>query len=364
MRRTVTLAKCLVNYHHSGDARHLAVALVTRQPALLVVVVAWALLGTASGGAAQGRIPLIRQRGALVCGVAPAVGGFARVDGQGRYSGLDIDICRAVAAAIFGTPDKVRYQQASSVEQFRGATDVDLVSRRLTWSLQREGMGLLFGPVTFYDGQGFLVPARLQAQKVRQLSNVRICVVAGGLSESNLTIYFRTHALSLRKVLVQTAQLEAEFMAEHCDAFTADVSELGFLRSVMRKPDDFRILSEQISKEPLAQLVRQSDLDLFAVLRWTVFALINAEELGVTSTNLAAAAKRDDPDVRRLLGVTPGNGKALGLDEAWARNVVKSVGNYGEIYERNLGMGSPIKLARGLNALWSSGGLLFAPPLR
>ena len=337
---------------------------MNNRPVVLFAVALALLGGIARAASGQGRLPLIRQRGALVCGLAPGVSGFARADGQGRYSGLDVDVCRAVAAAIFGTPDKVRYEQASSVEQFQRSPDMDLVSRRLTWSLQREGLGLLFGPVMFYDGQGFLVPARLAAQKVSQLSNARICVVAGGLNESNLTIYFRSHALTLRKVLIQTAQVEAELVAGRCDAFTADFSELGSLRSLMRKPDDFRILAEQISKEPLAQLVRRSDTDLFNVLRWTIFAMIEAEELGVTSVNLAEMAKRDDPDVRHLLGITPGNGKALGLDEAWARNVVKAVGNYGEVYERNVGMGSPIKLARGLNALWSAGGLMFAPPLR
>jgi general L-amino acid transport system substrate-binding protein len=314
--------------------------------------------------AAQGRVPRIRQRGTLVCGVAPGLAGFARVDGQGRYSGLDVDVCRAVSAAIFGTPDNVRYEQASSVEQFQRAPDIDLVSRRLTWSLQRESMGLRFGPVMFYDGQGFLVPARLPAQKVRQLSNARICVVAGGSSESNLTTYFRSHSLALRKILIEAGQAEAALSAGRCDAFTADVSELGSLRSGTSKPDTFRILSEQISREPLAQVVREADVDLFAVLRWTIFAMIDAEGLGVTSGNVAEMARNGDPEVRRLLGVTPGNGKALGLDEAWAFNVIKTVGNYGEVYERNVGMGSPIKLPRGVNALWSAGGLMFAPPLR
>jgi general L-amino acid transport system substrate-binding protein len=330
--------------------------------AVLAVVVA--VLAGEHSVAAQGRVLGIRQRGTLVCGVAPGVAGFAQVDGQGRYSGLDVDVCRAVSAAIFGTPDKVRYEQASSVEQFQRTPDIDLVSRRLTWSLQREGMGLLFGPVMFYDGQGFLVPARLPAQKVSQLSNARICVVAGGLSESNLTTYFGSHNLALRKTLIRTEQLEAEFSAGRCDAFTADVSELGSLRSTMRKPDTFRILVEQISKEPLAQVVRVADVDLFDVLRWTIFAMIDAEALGVTSGNVAGMMKSGNPDVRRLLGVTPGNGKALGLDEAWAYHVVKTVGNYGEVYERNVGTGSPIKLPRGVNALWSAGGLMFAPPLR
>jgi general L-amino acid transport system substrate-binding protein len=306
----------------------------------------------------------IRKRGTLVCGVSPGIAGFAQVDDNGRYRGFDIDICRALSAAIFGVPDNVRYERASSVDEFQRAPDVDLVSRRLTWSLQREGMGLLFGPVMFYDGQGFLVPDRFPAQQVRQLTNASICVVAGGAGESNLTIYFRSHELALQKRLIEASQAEAELSAGRCDAFTADVSELGSMRSMMRKPGNFRILSEQISREPLAQLVRKTDVDLFDVLRWTIFAMISAEELGVTSANVAQMANGSDPDVRRLLGTTPGNGKALGLDEAWAYNVVKTVGNYGEIYERNVGMESPIKLPRGVNALPSAGGLMFAPPLR
>jgi general L-amino acid transport system substrate-binding protein len=315
--------------------------------------------------AAQGRLPRIRQRGMFICGVAPGVAGFAHVDAQGRYSGFDVDICRALSAAIFGTPDKVRYEEASSVAQFLRSADIDMVSRRLTWSLQREGLGLLFGPVMFYDGQGFLVTGQVRARNVRQLANARICVVPGGLNESNLTTYFRAHKLALRKILIQsTALVDAEFSAGRCDAFTADVSELGSIRGAMRKPEDVRILSDQISKEPLAQVVRQSDIDLFNVLRWTIFAMINAEELGVTAANVSEMLKSNDSDVKRLLGVTPGNGKALGLDEAWAATVIRAVGNYGEVFERNVGTGSPIKLPRGLNALPSAGGLLFAPPLR
>jgi general L-amino acid transport system substrate-binding protein len=346
----------------SAEARR-AVPLAPLAPLAIIAVAVAALWGDGTA-AAQGRVLRIRQRGALVCGVAPGVAGFARVDERGRYTGLDVEVCRAVSAAIFGTPDKVRYEQAVSIDQFQRRPEVDLVSRRLTWSLQREGMGLLFGPVMFYDGQGFLVPARLPAQQVRQLSNVRLCVVAGGSSESNLTTYFRLHKLTLEKRLIQPSQAEAELSAGRCDAFTADVSELGSLRSGMRKPGDFRILPEQISKEPLAQLVRRTDLDLFEVLRWTIFAMIDAEELGVTSANVAAMAKSGNPEVRRLLGITPGNGQALGLDEAWAYNVVKTVGSYGEVYERTVGMGSPLKLPRGVNALWSAGGLMFAPPLR
>jgi general L-amino acid transport system substrate-binding protein len=346
------------------------VGLVSASVALTARGEGLAAYGRASAAAAQGRVPRIRQRGALVCGVAPGVAGFAQMDEQGRYSGFDVDICRALSAAIFGTPDNVRYEHALSVEQLLRASDVDLVSRRLTWSLQREGMGLLFGPVMYYDGQGFLVPTRLRVQEVRQLSTLPICVVAGGLSESNLTRYFRSRKLTLRKIVIRPSTqlggefLDGEFFAGRCGAFTADVSELGSLRTEMRRPDDFRILDEQISKEPLAQLVRQSDVDLFNVLRWTIFAMINAEELGVTSANVSEMARSADPDVKRLLGVTPGGGKALGLDDAWAANIIKAVGNYGESFDRNLGARSRIKLPRGLNRLWTTGGLMFAPPLR
>jgi general L-amino acid transport system substrate-binding protein len=351
---------------------------VISKSAPLVALVALASLaahcgrpaGLPAAAAGQGRVARIRQRGALVCGVAPGVAGFAHVDEQGRYTGFDVDICRGLSAAIFGTPDNVRYEQASSVEQFLRVPEVDVVSRRLTWSLQREGMGLLFGPVMFYDGQGFLAPTRLRIQTVRQLSNLGICVVAGGLSESNVTRYFQSHKLTLRKILIRSSAqldggfLDREFSAGRCDAFTGDQSELGSLRSGMRKPDDFGILDEQISKEPLAQLVRQSDVDLFNVLRWTIFSMINAEELGITAANVSEMARASDPDVKRLLGVTPGDGRALGLDEAWAANVIKAVGNYGEAFDRNVGARSPIKLPRGLNRLWTAGGLMYAPPLR
>jgi general L-amino acid transport system substrate-binding protein len=336
---------------------------VTRAAIVFVSLVAVA-------AAPEGRVARIRQRGTLVCGVRPGVAGFAQVDEQGGYSGFDVDICRALSSAIFGSPERVRYEQVSSVDQFLRAPEIDVVSRRLTWSLQREGMGLLFGPVMFYDGQGFLVPTSTRIGKLPQLSDARICVVAGGLIESNLTSYFRSHKLTLRKVLIQSTApltgrvLDGEFAGGRCGAFTADVSELGSLRSGMRNPDDFTILDEQISKEPLAQLVRQGDVDLFNVLRWTIFAMINAEELGVTSANVSEMSRSTDPDRKRLLGAMPGNGRALGLDEAWAANVIKAVGNYGEAFDRNVGARSAIKLPRGLNRLWTSGGLMFAPPLR
>jgi len=219
--------------------------------------------------------------------------------------------------------------------------------------------------VTFYDGQTFLVPARVRAEHAADLNGVPVCVAEGSEHDVTLTAYFRRHRIALDKVGVADGAAAAEALAGgRCQAFSADLSELASVRSRMQHPPDFRILDDRISAEPLAQLVRREDIDLFNVLRWTVFAMIAAEELGVTSANVSALATTDDPGVARLLGGSAGNGAALGLDEAWARHVIAEVGNYGEVFERNLGTTTPLGLERGLNAPWTKGGLLFAPPLK
>jgi general L-amino acid transport system substrate-binding protein len=324
---------------------------------------------TATGAHAGPRLDQIRQRGFLTCGVEPAVAGFAEVDAQGHYRGLDIDVCRALAAAIFGTPEKTRFILASSVAEFLKSDEIDVISRRITWELRREaGLPLLFGPITFYDGQGFLVAKSLNAQSPRQLANVPLCVAGGTNFEFTAGSFFQRAKLPLKKVILESAshfELIAKALAAgRCRAYTADVSELGAIRARLPRPSEFTILSEQISREPLAPLVRQDDPQLFVILRWTIFALINAEELGVTSRNLDAMRKSDDVDVQRLLGIVPGNGKALGLSESWAYDAIKAVGNYGEMFENNVGRGSSIKLDRGLNRLAKDGGLMYAPPLR
>jgi general L-amino acid transport system substrate-binding protein len=235
----------------------------------------------------------------------------------------------------------------------------------LTWSLRREGLHVLFGPVTFYDGQGFLVPERLQVNHAAELADIPICVAGGSEHDVTLTAYFRRHQIALNTIRVVDGAAGGRAMADgRCQAFSADISELASVRSMLDNPRGFRILADRISQEPLAQLVRQEDVDVFNVLRWTVFAMIHAEELGVTSANVSERAAQDDPEVARLLGVSAGNGAALGLDEAWARHVIADVGNYGEVFERNLGPSTPIAMERGLNALWTRGGLLFAPPLK
>src|SRR5262245_25752220 len=325
-----------------------------------------AMLSASCDGAVSGsRVSRIRQRGFLVCGVFPGVAGFARIDSQGHYAGFDVDICRAVAAAILGSAERIRYQPVATIDLFQRSSDIDIVSRRLTWSLRREGLHVLFGPVTFYDGQGFLVPGRIKIDHVTELARVPVCVAQGSEHDVTLTAYFRRHQIALNKVGVADGPAAGRALAGgRCQAFSADVSELASVRSTMDNPRGFRILADRISQEPLAQLVRQEDIDLFNVLRWTVFAMIAAEQLGVTSANISEMAARDDPDIARLLGVLPGNGAALGLDEAWARHVIADVGNYGEVFERNLGTSTPIGMERGLNALWTRGGLLFAPPLK
>ena len=325
-----------------------------------------AMLSASCDGAAPGsRVSRIRQRGFLVCGVFPGIAGFARVDSQGHYEGFDVDICRAVAAAILGSAERIRYQSVATIDLFQRSSDIDIVSRRLTWSLRREGLHVLFGPVTFYDGQGFLVSGSVTIDRVTELAGIPVCVAEGSEHDVTLTAYFRRHQIALDRVGVADGAAGGRALAEgRCQAFSADVSELASVRSTMENPRGFRILADRISQEPLAQLVRQEDIDLFNVLRWTVFAMIGAEELGVTSANVSEMAARDDPEIARLLGVSPGNGAALGLDDEWARHVIAEVGNYGEVFERNLGMATPIAMERGLNALWTRGGLLFAPPLK
>ncbi len=315
------------------------------------------------------RLERIRARGALGCGIEPAVPGFAERDEQGRYRGLDIDVCRAVAAAIFGTPDRIRFLPALSVAAFRQNDSIDLVSRRLTWELRREGTDrVLFGPVVFYDGEGFLVSKALGAATARDLLGRSVCVSGGTVFEINLNEYARRESLELRKSILESPHdydaIASRLADGRCVAYAGDVSDLGAIRSRLPRPEAFAILPDRISSEPLAPLVRREDPELFTILRWTVFALIAAEELGVTSGNLDQMRSRPDLDVRRLLGVVPGNGAALGLDEAWAYNAIRSVGNYGEMFERNLGRNSRIGLDRGMNRLFRDGGLMYAPPLR
>ena len=335
----------------------------------MFIFVALCVLSASDAASAAPRLDTILKRGFLTCGIEPDVPGFAEVDAEGRHRGFDIDVCRAIAAAVFGAADKVKFIPVASAAEFLKTDEIDVVSRRLTWELRREGaLPVLFGPITFYDGQGFLVSKSLNVQTIRQLSGADVCVAGGTNFEFNAGSYFQTHRLALSKVVFESAAdfhaIGEAFAKGKCRVYTADVSELGAIRSLLPKPADYDILDEQISREPLAPLVRQDDPRWFLIVRWTILALVNAEELGVTSANVDEMRKSGNVDVHRLLGVVEGNGKALALRESWAYDAIKAVGNYGEMFEKNIGRGSRIGLNRGLNRLARDGGLMYAPPLR
>ena len=324
------------------------------------------VLAATSGAHAGSRLESIRNKGFLTCGIWPQVPGFAAPKDGGGYEGLDIDTCRAVSAAIFGDPDKVKYVIAENVRQF-GNSAIDIVARRITWSLTRAtANGLMFGPVTFYDGQGLLVPHSSGITAAQQLAGKSVCVQAEEAHAATLTSYFHSLGLTVTAVASETpAQAEQAMKAGTCAAYSADVSILGGARAAMAGGvAAYKILPEIMSKEPLAPLVRQGDDQFFEIVRWTIFAQIAAEERGITSQNVGDDHSRADAETQRLLGLIPGNGLALGLDERWASNVIKGVGNYGEMFDRNVGKNSPLKMERDLNRLWTDGGLMYTPRLR
>jgi general L-amino acid transport system substrate-binding protein len=308
-----------------------------------------------------------RQRDAVACGVNTGLAGFGITDSRGKWVGFDVDVCRAVAAATLGDAEKVNYTPLDAQQRFTAlqSKEVDILSRNTTWSLTRDtSLGLNFAAITFYDGQGFMVAKSANVQSAKQLNGASICVQPGTTTELNLADYFRSNNLKMQPVVIEAlAELNAAFFNGRCDAMTTDMSGLLSIRAKNApKPDDYVILPEVISKEPLGPAVRHGDDQWFDIVKWSVFAMIEAEEKGITSANVDEMKKSPDPTIQRLLGVVPGNGEALGLDEDWAYNIVKQVGNYGESFERNLG--KPLGLQRGLNALWTKGGLIYAPPLR
>jgi general L-amino acid transport system substrate-binding protein len=311
----------------------------------------------------------VKQAGTLVCGVNTGLAGFGQPDSQGRYAGLDIDICKAIAAAMFGDGGKVKYVPLTAQQRFTAlqSGEVDMLSRNTTWTLQRDTeLGLNFGPVVYYDGQGFMVPKKLNVKSAKELNGATVCVQPGTTTELNLADYFRANNMTFKPLVIEKLdEVVAAYLSGRCDVFTTDRSGLAATRIARApNPDDQVILPEVISKEPLAPAVRQGDDQWNDVVRWVVYALIEAEEKGITSKNLDEKARSSDPDVKRMLGATPGAGKALGLDEKWAYNAIKAVGNYGEIFDRNVGRDSPLKLDRGINNLWTKGGLMYAMPIR
>ncbi|HYD56079.1 MAG TPA: amino acid ABC transporter substrate-binding protein [Burkholderiales bacterium] len=316
--------------------------------------------------AAQSTLDTVRSRGAVLCGVNTGLAGFSQPDSKGVWKGIDVDVCRAVAAAVFGDATKVRYVPATTQQRFTSlqSGEVDLLSRNTTWSYARDaGLGFNFVGVNFYDGQGFMVWKKLNVKSAKQLNGATICVQPGTTTELNLADYFRANRMTFKPVVIDKLEevLNAYF-AGRCDVFTTDISGLVSVRG-SRAPNaaEHVILPEVISKEPLGPAVRHGDDRWFDVVKWSLFAMIEAEELGLGTKTIDQALQSKDPGVQRFVGATGDLGKMLGLDNKWAYNIVKQVGNYGESFEANL---KPLGFERGQNALWKNGGLMYAPPIR
>jgi general L-amino acid transport system substrate-binding protein len=332
-------------------------------------VVAATLLSAAGAAHAGKDLDAVKARGQLICGVSTGVTGFAQADSQGKWTGLDVDTCRAVAAALFGEADKVKFVPTTAQQRFTAlqSGEVDMLARTTTWTLTRDtALGFDFTGVNYYDGQGFMVNKKLGVKSAKELNGATVCVQPGTTTELNLADYFRANKMTFKPVVIEKVEeVRAAFFAGRCDVFTTDASGLYSTRAANApNPDDYVILPEIISKEPLGPVVRHGDNQFADIVRWALFAQLEAEEYGITSKNVDDMLKSENPTIKRILGVTPGMGKALGVDEKWVYTIVKQVGNYGEMFERNVGMGSPLKIARGQNALWTQGGLQYAPPIR
>ena len=314
----------------------------------------------------------VKSRGNLVCGVMTGTAGFGMADSQGKWVGLDVDVCRAVAAAVFGDAEKVKYVPLTSQQRFTAlqSGEVDILSNNTTETLTRDtALGLDFTAITYYDGQGFLVNKKLGVKSAKELNGATVCVAPGTTTELNLADYFRANKMTFKPVVIEKVEeVRAAFFSGRCDVYTNDSSSLYATRAANvpppGKPEDYIVLPEIISKEPLAPAVRHGDDQFADVVRWSQRAMVEAEEYGIDSKNVDEMLKSENPSIKRILGVTPGMGKALGVDEKWAYNIIKQVGNYGESFERNVGQGSILKIDRGLNNLWTKGGLQYAPPIR
>ena len=334
----------------------------------LVVFFATASLSAlAALTASAGTLDQVKARGQLICGANPGLAGFGLPDDQGMYKGLDVDECKAIAAAIFNDPNKVKYLPINAKDRptILASGEIDVLIRNTTWTLSRQTGGMFFTGINFYDGQGFMVRKKLGVDSALKLDGASICVQQGTTTELNLADYFRANNMKLEAVVFATDdEATKAYDSGRCDAYTTDASGLYAERLKMSDPADHIVLPEIISKEPLGPSVRKDDIQWFQIVQWTHYALITAEELGVTQANVDEKLKSDNPAIRRLLGVEGNFGQGLGLTNDWAYRIIKHVGNYGEIFERNVGMGSPIKISRGLNALWNKGGLQYAPPIR
>jgi general L-amino acid transport system substrate-binding protein len=322
----------------------------------------------AAPAAAGPTFDAVKAKGFVQCGVNGAVPGFSAPDSLGNWTGIDVDLCKAVAAAMFGDASKIKFTPVTAQQRFVAlqSGEIDVLTRNATQTLMRDSaLGFNMAGVNFYDGQGFIVPKKLNVKSAKELDGATVCVQPGTTTELNLADYFRSHSLKFTPVVLERVEENMNaYSSGRCDVYTTDASQLAALRVSLSSPDDHIILPERISKEPLGPIVRHGDDQWFDLVKWTLMGMIEAEEMGITSKNVDEMLKSDDPTIRRFLGVTPSFGKAVGVDEKWMYNVIKQVGNYGESYERNVGPSTPLKLERGQNALWTNGGLMYAIPFR
>lgn len=334
-----------------------------------VIFGALTVAGLAAGAAAAGTLDDVKARGQLKCGVSTGLVGFAAPDANGEWKGFDVAICRAVAAAVLGDGNAVEFVPLTTKTRFTAlnAGEVDMLARNTTWTFSRDvDLGLEFAGVNYYDGQGFMAPKELGVSSAKDLDGATVCIQSGTTTELNLADFFRSNGISYEPVPIETnAEAQQQYLAGACDVYTTDASALAATRATFENPDEHVLMPEIVSKEPLGPLVRHGDNNWGDIVRWTLNALITAEELGVTSANMGEMAKgTDNPEVNRLLGTEGNLGEMLGLDAEWAQRVLSVGGNYGEVFEANIGEATPIGLARGLNAQWTDGGLLYSPPFR
>jgi general L-amino acid transport system substrate-binding protein len=338
-----------------------------RRAILAATFLGLACLAGLAQPAAATTLETVKQRGTLICGIHGGRAGFSALDSQGRWQGIDVDTCRAIAAAVLGDADKVQYVRTTAQSRFPALQtgEVDVLTNNVTHTLLRDtSLGFDFAPVTFYDAQGFMVPRALGASSVKDLNGATVCVAPGSTSEKVVADVFRQHNMQYVPVVIDKPQeLSQAFFSGRCDVNVQTTSGLASQRAIFASnPDDFVFLPEIAGKDPMAPAVRHGDNQWKDIVTWVVYALIEAEESGVTSANVDGFRDSTDQNIRRLLGLTPGLGRALGLEDAWAYRAIKAVGNYGEIYERNFGAQSALKIPRGINNLWTNGGLLYAPP--
>ena len=332
----------------------------------LIAGMAW-LLPTVQS-LAQQTLTAVKTRDKLLCGISPVAPGFSNLDDRGVRRGFDIDICRAVTVAVLGDANKVEYVPLNTNVRFQAIQSgaIDLLSAQTTWTFSRDNsLGLDFGPVVFHDGQSVLVPAGIAVTRMSDLADATICLLSGTTNLQNMEDYFRPRGIKYEPVVFENSdEWRTAFFAGRCDAISADSSVLASIRVMATDPRQYRLLSETISQEPLAPAMPRNDSGWRNIVSWTIFALVTAEEKGIKQDNVDSFMTSRDPEIQRLLGVIPGFGKMLGLNNQWAYSVIKAVGNYGEIFDRNIGRSSPLQLPRGANKLWTEGGLIYSPPFR